>query len=127
MKIEKTASGSKKVTMSKAEWLHIGKIAGWDEDGEDGFQNESQRCLEEAERNVPMSDVIPNDGRYHVVSKNSHYCKATDSFAGFYLSLEKSFDDYEEAFLYLQNLLKSQGGDSDHVFDIIGPNYFSHK
>ena len=29
MKIEKTASGSKKITMSKVEWLHIGKQAGW--------------------------------------------------------------------------------------------------
>ena len=31
MKIEKTASGSRKVTMSKEEWLHIGKQAGWKE------------------------------------------------------------------------------------------------
>lgn len=29
MKLEKTASGSNKVTISKAEWLHIGKQAGW--------------------------------------------------------------------------------------------------
>jgi hypothetical protein len=29
MKIEKTASGSKKVTMSKTEWTHIGKQTGW--------------------------------------------------------------------------------------------------
>ena len=29
MKIQKTASGSRKVTISKAEWLHIGKQAGW--------------------------------------------------------------------------------------------------
>ena len=34
MKLEKTASGSNKVTISKAEWLHIGKQAGWsDQDG----------------------------------------------------------------------------------------------
>lgn len=29
MKLEKTASGSKKVTISKAEWIHIGRQAGW--------------------------------------------------------------------------------------------------
>ena len=29
MKIQKTASGSQKITISKAEWLHIGKHAGW--------------------------------------------------------------------------------------------------
>ncbi|MCK9435027.1 MAG: hypothetical protein M0R32_09470 [Candidatus Cloacimonetes bacterium] len=29
MKFEKTASGSQKITISKAEWLHIGKQAGW--------------------------------------------------------------------------------------------------
>ena len=29
MKIEKSASSLKKITMSKAEWLHIGKQAGW--------------------------------------------------------------------------------------------------
>ncbi len=29
MKLEKTTSGVKKITMSKAEWLNIGKQAGW--------------------------------------------------------------------------------------------------
>lgn len=29
MKLEKTASGSKKITMSKKEWLHIGSKTGW--------------------------------------------------------------------------------------------------
>lgn len=33
MKLEKTASGSKKVTISKAEWIHIGKQAGWTGEG----------------------------------------------------------------------------------------------
>ncbi len=38
MKIEKTASGSQKITISKAEWTLIGKQAGWDEMfGEDAY------------------------------------------------------------------------------------------
>lgn len=33
MKLEKTASGAKKLTISKAEWLHIGRQAEWTNEG----------------------------------------------------------------------------------------------
>lgn len=53
MKIQKTASGSNKITISKAEWLHIGKQAGW---GEEGGQPEN------------MTESIPDPDFHNYVS-----------------------------------------------------------
>ena len=54
MKIEKTASGSQKITMSKEEWIQIGKQAQWDlasrPDIHEPIKEEEKRCPECGEK-----------------------------------------------------------------------------
>ena len=54
MKIEKTASDSQKITMSKDEWSLIGKQAGWDDGNQEGGGFE-----EPGENIEPQDDISP--------------------------------------------------------------------
>lgn len=56
MKLEKTASGSKKVTISKSEWVHIGKKAGWMDKKASGGAVNDPRSLKQ-EMNAAISEL----------------------------------------------------------------------
>ena len=51
MKFENTASGSQKITMSKSEWLHIGKQAGWRD-----YEYEDEPRFVRSSHNMSCSD-----------------------------------------------------------------------
>lgn len=62
MKLEKAASGSKKITISKSEWLHIGKQAGWmtiAAGGQDKVNEYAQRIMKGEKKEVVLQGLSP--------------------------------------------------------------------
>lgn len=60
MKISKTASGTKKITMSKREWFSLGKKAGWL--NASASTEEPIECIKCLNRNAFYNEV---DDAYH--------------------------------------------------------------
>jgi hypothetical protein len=65
MKITKTASGTKKITLSKSEWQSMGKQAGWDKSAkihpdwtkpEDDYTRGKRDCSESKEEKSGQSE-----------------------------------------------------------------------
>lgn len=115
MKIEKTSSGSRKITMSKAEWINIGKQAGWTKTAERWERSDSDSLTLFLDRNIATNECTAT-----FKWPENEWGKAGED--GYIISSEV-FDRAKESPFH--NGLNSDGVKEQLIFDEVGTVNYS--